>query len=117
MKTPQHHFRTLEAIMQRHAMALEEEIRALQVADQTQQWPTAWKQLYNWYFANCFAQQKVFRNWAADAAAWNLLPKRQYPNRGNRQPQLESEIPESKIPESEIIDLNTSSPSQDFDYP
>lgn len=80
------HFQELEAIFQKHAAALEADIRALQQADDTAQWPTAWKRVYNWYFANCFACQTVFRNWAADAAAWQLLPKRVYPNRGNRQP-------------------------------
>jgi hypothetical protein len=78
------HFHALEAILQRHAAALEAEVRALQAADQTADWPTAWKQLYNWRFAQCFAQPKIFRNWAADAAAWGLLPERDYPNRGNR---------------------------------
>ncbi|ARV60423.1 hypothetical protein BZZ01_18890 [Nostocales cyanobacterium HT-58-2] len=85
MQAPEEHFKEIEAILQKHAEALEAEIRALQVADETAQWSTAWKQIYNWRFACAFARQKVFRNWAADAAAWRLLPERIYPNRGNRQ--------------------------------
>jgi hypothetical protein len=81
------HFQALDAILQRHAAALEADVRALQQADETAQWPTAWKQVYNWRFANCFVRQKVLRNWAADAAAWDLLPQRTYPNRGNRKPE------------------------------
>lgn len=86
MQPPDRHFQELEAILQRHAAALEADVRALQQTDETAQWPSAWKQIYNWHFASCFARQKIFRNWAADAAAWKLLPERNYPNRGNRQP-------------------------------
>lgn len=85
MQSPDLHFQALEAILHRHAAALEAEVRALQQADETAQWPTAWKQLYNWRFAHCFAKPKIFRNWAADAAAWGILPKRSYPNQSNRQ--------------------------------
>ncbi|AFZ29954.1 hypothetical protein Glo7428_1387 [Gloeocapsa sp. PCC 7428] len=85
MRSPQEHFSDLEAILKRHAEALEAEIRALQQSDETAQWSSAWKQVYNWNFAKAFARQKVFRNWAADAAAWKLLPQRNYPNQGNRQ--------------------------------
>lgn len=88
MQSPESHFAALEAILQRHAVALEAEVRTLQQTDQTAQWPTAWKQLYNWQFAQRFVQPTIFRSWAADAAAWKLLPERQYPNRGNRQPKL-----------------------------
>ena len=87
MQSPDSHFAALEAILQRHAAALEAEVRALQQADQTAQWPTAWKQLYSWRFAQRFAQPAIFRNWAADAAAWGLLPGRQYPNRSSRRPE------------------------------
>lgn len=87
MQSLDQHFQALELILQRHAAALEAEVRALQQADETAEWPPAWKQVYNWYFANCFTQQKIFRNWAADAAAWGLLPDRTYPNRGNRLPE------------------------------
>jgi hypothetical protein len=87
------HFQELEIILQRHAAALEAEVRALQQADETAQWSTAWKQVYNWHFANRFTQQTIFRNWAADAAAWGLLPSRNYPNRGNRKPQGEGSTP------------------------
>lgn|GEM_PF-2039157 len=87
--TPQDHFQQLEAIMQRHAAALEEDVRSLQSIDHTSDWPTALKQAYNWHFAQCFVRQKIFRNWAADAAAWGLLPARTYPNRGNRQAEME----------------------------
>jgi len=85
LRSPQEHFKDLEAILNRHATALEAEIRTLQQSDETAQWSNAWKQVYNWNFAQVFARQKVFRNWAADAAAWKLLPERNYPNRGNRQ--------------------------------
>ncbi|MBD2091573.1 hypothetical protein H6F67_17150 [Microcoleus sp. FACHB-1515] len=85
MRTPQEHFHDLEAILAKHAAAIEAEVRALQQADDTTNWPTAWKQIYNWHFAQAFAKPKVFRNWAADAAAWKLLPPRVYPNQGNRQ--------------------------------
>lgn len=85
MFPPEEHFRKLEAIFQRHAAALEAEVRSLQTADETAQWPTAWKRLYNWHFAQCFVRQRIFQNWGADAAAWKLLPERVYPNRGNRQ--------------------------------
>jgi hypothetical protein len=87
--TPKKHFEQLEAIMQRHAAALEAEVRSLQSTDQTSSWSPALKQSYNWHFAQCFAHQKIFRNWAADAAGWGLLPERTYPNRGNRQVNLE----------------------------
>lgn len=80
------HFQALEILFQQHAAALEAEVRTLQQVDETNQWPTAWKQLYNWHFACCFTEQKILRNWAADAAAWDLLPQRNYPNRGNRKP-------------------------------
>ncbi len=83
MESLDSHFHALEAILQRHAAALEADVRALQQADQTANWPTAWKQVYNWRFAQRFARPKIFRNWAADAAAWGLLPERSYPNRGN----------------------------------
>jgi hypothetical protein len=83
------HFLALESILQRHAAALEADVRALQQTDQTMNWSIAWKQVYNWHFANCFSRAKVFRNWAADAAAWGLLPLRHYPNQGNRQPMPE----------------------------
>jgi hypothetical protein len=85
LTAPQDHFQQLEEIMQRHAAALEAEVRSLQSADRTSDWSPTLKQAYNWHFAQCFARQKIFRNWAADAAAWGLLPERAYPNRGNRQ--------------------------------
>lgn len=88
------HFQQIEAIMQRHAAALEAEIRALQQVDETTDWSPAWKRVYNWYFANCFARQSVFRNWAGDAAAWKLLPDRVYPNRGNHKPYGEGGQPQ-----------------------
>lgn len=88
MRTPQEHFQELEIIMQKHAAALEAEVRALQQADETAQWCSAWKQIYNWHFAQVFSQPKIFRNWAADAAGWKLLPHREYPNAGNRQEDL-----------------------------
>ncbi len=91
MQTPQEHFTQLEAIFQKHADALEADVRALQKAHNTSQWPTAWKKLYNWNFAQCFANQGIFRNWAADCAAWHLLPKRVYPNRGNCQGEVREE--------------------------
>jgi hypothetical protein len=84
LQPPNIHFQELETLFQRHAAALEAEVRALQQIHETEQWPTAWKQEYNWRFAQGFANPKIFRNWAADAAAWKLLPERQYPNRGNR---------------------------------
>lgn len=84
MREPNEHFSDIEAIMQKHATALETEIRALQKADETAQWSNAWKRTYNWRFATSFAQQKIFRNWAADAEAWGLLPEREYPNQGNQ---------------------------------
>jgi hypothetical protein len=89
VRSPQAHFQDLEAIFQKYAADLEAEVRALQQADETAQWSTAWKRVYNWHFANCFVRQKIWRNWAADAAAWNLLPERVYPNRGNRKPERE----------------------------
>jgi hypothetical protein len=85
LRSPQDHFQDLDAILQRHAAALEAEVRSLQQADETAEWSQAWKQIYNWHFAQSFARQKIFRNWAADAAAWKLLPTRVYPNQGNRQ--------------------------------
>ncbi|HEY9639404.1 MAG TPA: hypothetical protein V6C57_02915 [Coleofasciculaceae cyanobacterium] len=85
MQPPDIHFQELEALFQRHAVALEAEVRALQQAHETDQWPTAWKQEYNGRFAQCFTRPKIFRNWAADAAGWRLLPARKYPNAGNRQ--------------------------------
>lgn len=84
MRQPDEHFRDIEAIMQKHAAALEAEIRALQQADETAKWPNAWKRIYNWRFTNAFVEQKIFRNWAADAQAWELLPERKYPNQGNQ---------------------------------
>ncbi|MEG4442147.1 hypothetical protein QUB47_07185 [Microcoleus sp. AT9_B5] len=39
MRSPEEHFLQLEIIMQRHAAALEAEVRALQAADETAQWP------------------------------------------------------------------------------
>lgn len=89
MESIDRHFAALDDLLQRHAAALEAEVRALQQQDQTAEWPTAWKQLYNWHFAQRFAGQKIWRNWAADAAAWGLLPSRHYPNQGNRRPQPE----------------------------
>jgi hypothetical protein len=85
LRSPEEHFSEIEAILEKHAQALEAEVRALQVSDETAQWPTAWKQVYNWRFAQAFARPKIFRNWAADAAGWKLLPERLYPNRGNQQ--------------------------------
>ncbi|UNU27290.1 hypothetical protein D0A37_03785 [Microcoleus vaginatus HSN003] len=70
--------------MQRHAAALEAEVRALQAVDETAHWPADWKRGYNWRFAKIFASVKIFRNWGADAAGWKLLPSRVYPNRGNQ---------------------------------
>jgi hypothetical protein len=84
MRQPDDHFRDIETIMQKHSNALEAEIRALQAADETAKWSSAWKRIYNWRFANAFAKQKIFRNWAADAEAWGLLPVREYPNQGNQ---------------------------------
>jgi hypothetical protein len=43
MQTPQEHFSQLELIFYKHAQALEAEVRALQITDETSQWPTAWK--------------------------------------------------------------------------
>jgi hypothetical protein len=88
LQPPNIHFQELEALFQRHAVALEAEVRALQQVHETTQWPTDWKQKYNWQFANCFAHPTIFRNWAADAAAWGLLPERKYPNQGNRRENL-----------------------------
>ncbi len=85
MRTPEEHFAELEAILEKHAAALEAEVRFLQQSDETARWSSAWKQFYNWRFANAFVRQKIFYNWAADAAAWKLLPERFYPSRGNRQ--------------------------------
>lgn len=85
MRSPQDHFQDLDAIFQRHAAALEAEVRSLQQSDETAKWSQSWKQVYNWRFAQSFVRQKIFRNWAADAAAWKLLPDRVYPNQGNRQ--------------------------------
>lgn len=88
LRSPQEHFQDLEAILERHAAALEADVRQLQQSDETAQWPTAWKHIYNWHFAQVFVRQKIFRNWAADAAGWKLLPERVYPNQGNRQADL-----------------------------
>ncbi|MDQ2097797.1 MAG: hypothetical protein QQW96_09135 [Tychonema bourrellyi B0820] len=85
LRSPEEHFVQLEIILQRHAEALEAEVRALQTADETAQWSPDWKRYYNWRFAKIFASVKIFRNWGADAAAWKLLPLRVYPNRGNQQ--------------------------------
>jgi hypothetical protein len=84
MRQPDEHFRDIEAIMQKHSSALEAEMRALQATDETGKWSIAWKRIYNWRFANAFAKQKIFRNWAADAEGWGLLPVREYPNQGNQ---------------------------------
>lgn len=91
MRSLHAHFQDLDTILQKHAAALEADVRALQQADETANWSTAWKRVYNWYFANCFVRQKIFRNWAADAAAWDLLPHRVYPNQGNRKPEPEED--------------------------
>jgi hypothetical protein len=85
LRPPEEHFTELEAILEKHATALEAEVRSLQQSDQTAVWSATWKQFYNWRFANAFARQKIFYNWAADAAAWKLLPERDYPSPGNRQ--------------------------------
>lgn len=84
LRSPEEHFVQLEIILQRHAEALEAEVRALQTADETAQWPPSWKRYYNWRFTQIFASVKIFRNWGADAAAWKLLPDRLYPNRSNQ---------------------------------
>ncbi|MEC4984132.1 MAG: hypothetical protein SAJ37_10950 [Oscillatoria sp. PMC 1068.18] len=84
MEDPQAHFAKIEAILQQHAEALLADVRALQQADETAQWSVAWKRIYNYNFACCFARQRVFCNWASDAAGWDLLPERVYPNQGNR---------------------------------
>jgi hypothetical protein len=55
MRSPHEHFAQLEIILQRHAAALEAEVRALQAADETADWPADWKRLYNWRFAKIFA--------------------------------------------------------------
>ena len=85
MQPPDEHFEKLEAILKKHAEALEAEVRALQQEDETAKWSLAWKRIYNWRFSNAFARQKIFRNWGADAAGWGLLPERFYPNRGNQE--------------------------------
>ena len=85
LQPPEEHFKEIEAILHKHALALEAEIRALQQAAETAKWSEPWKRLYNWSFANAFVRQKIFRNWGADAAAWGLLPERFYPNRGNQE--------------------------------
>lgn len=85
MRSPDEHFKDLEAIFLRHTQALEAEIRALQQTDETANWPAAWKQTYNWHFTKIFADIKIFRNWAADAAGWKFLPPRYYPNKSNRE--------------------------------
>ncbi|MDY6902463.1 MAG: hypothetical protein SWZ49_31010 [Cyanobacteriota bacterium] len=85
LQPPDKHFEKLEAILEKHAEALEAEVRALQKEDETAKWSLAWKRIYNWRFAKAFARQKVFRNWGADAAGWGLLPERFYPNRGNHE--------------------------------
>ncbi|MFS8119589.1 MAG: hypothetical protein ACMG55_14040 [Microcoleus sp.] len=84
LRSPEEHFVQLEIILQRHAEALEAEVRALQIADETAQWPADSKRYYNWRFTQVFASVKIFRNWGADAAAWKLLPDRLYPNRSNQ---------------------------------
>ncbi|MEB3218007.1 MAG: hypothetical protein VKN72_17500 [Nostocales cyanobacterium 94392] len=73
MQPPEEYFRKLEAIFQKHAEALESEVRALQQADETAQWSSAWKKIYNLRFSQAFARQKVFRNWGADAAGCDTL--------------------------------------------
>ena len=85
MQSPEEHFEKIEAILKKHAEALEAEIRALQQEDETAEWSSAWKRIYNWRFSNAFVGQKIFRNWSADAAGWGILPERFYPNRGNRE--------------------------------
>lgn len=85
MRSPDQHFKDLEAIFHRHTQALEAEIRALQQADETANWPAAWKQTYNWHFTKIFAGMRIFRNWGADAAGWGFLPRRVYPSKGNRE--------------------------------
>lgn len=52
MQSPEQHFQQVEAILQKHAEALEAEIRALEQADETGKWSSAWKRIYNWRFAN-----------------------------------------------------------------
>lgn len=84
MRSPDEHFRDIELIIQKHAAALEAEIRSQQRDDGTAQWPRAWKRLYNWRCTNLFIKQKIFRNWAADAQAWRLLPQREYPDNFNQ---------------------------------
>lgn len=84
MQPPEEYFKELEAIFQKHAQNLEAEVRALQQADETEKWSSAWKKIYNWRFSSVFVGQKIFRNWGVDAAAWELLPERFYPNRGNQ---------------------------------
>lgn len=85
-QTPDEHFAAVAEIIHRHAQALEKEIRALQKQDGTADWPTESKQTYNYHFTEIFTQPRIFRNWAADAAGWHLLPPRNYPNRSNRKP-------------------------------
>ncbi|MGB3757080.1 MAG: hypothetical protein WBA07_11990 [Rivularia sp. (in: cyanobacteria)] len=41
MQPPEEHFQQVEAILQKHAEALETEIRALQQADETAKWSSA----------------------------------------------------------------------------
>lgn len=57
------------------------------------------EKIYNWKSAQCFGRQRIFRNWAADCAAWKLLPERDYPNRGNCRGEVADE-------ESEVDSLN-----------
>jgi hypothetical protein len=75
-RSPRAHFAELAAIFDRHAAALEAEVRALQRSDETAQWPDRWKRNYNWWFAQRFVAVRIWRNWSADAAAWGLLPER-----------------------------------------
>ncbi|ABB57215.1 hypothetical protein [Synechococcus elongatus] len=84
MRSPAEHFQDLEAVFLAKAAELEAAVRSLQQQDQTADWPTAWKQHYNHRFAQIFCQSRPLRNWAADAAAWGLLPNRHYPSAGNQ---------------------------------
>ncbi|QFZ91723.2 hypothetical protein [Synechococcus elongatus] len=84
MRSPAEHFQDLEALMLEKAAELEADVRSLQQQDQTTEWPTAWKRHYNHRFAQIFCQSRPLRNWAADAAAWGLLPDRCYPSAGNQ---------------------------------
>lgn len=84
MRSPAEHFQDLEAVFLAKAAELEAAVRSLQQQDQTAAWPREWKQHYNHRFAQIFCQSRPLRNWAADAAAWDLLPDRQYPSAGNQ---------------------------------